>query len=66
MELVFENPLAGDNIGTRRPGNERPSVIVKEGMMLVGHGMTPIGILKGSPICFGIGEAEDTTVERFK
>lgn len=52
VEFVFENPLADENISARRMGNKRSSVIFKEGVIVVNHGLTPVGILKGSLVCF--------------
>jgi hypothetical protein len=47
-ELVHEDPLAGDNVGALRSGNQLPGPIVDEGPIFVLHSHTPVGIGKRS------------------
>jgi hypothetical protein len=42
--LMLEDPLLGDDVGTRRVRNKLPSAVVKEGLELISHGGSPIGI----------------------
>ena len=41
MKFVSKNPLAGDDIGTRWFGNERPGVVLKKSIEFVTHGRVP-------------------------
>lgn len=50
VELVFEQPLASDNVRTRRPGYEAPSAVVDQCLVLVRHRSTPIWIGQGTAI----------------
>jgi hypothetical protein len=43
-ELVREDPLAGDNVGALRPVNKLPGPIAHQGLVLILHCRTPIGI----------------------
>jgi hypothetical protein len=43
-ELVHEDPLAGDGVGSLRPGNKLPGPIAHQGPILILHSCTPIGI----------------------
>jgi hypothetical protein len=47
-ELVCENPLAGDNVGALRSGNQLPGPIADQGSVLFLHSRTPTGIGKRS------------------
>jgi hypothetical protein len=47
-ELVREYPLAGDNVGALRLGNQLPGPITDHGSILFLHSRTPIGIGKRS------------------
>jgi hypothetical protein len=47
-ELVREDPLAGDNVGALRPGNQFPRPIADQGVILFLHTRTPMGIGKRS------------------
>jgi hypothetical protein len=47
-ELVRENPLADDNVGTLRSGNQLPGPIADQGSILFLHSHTPMGIGKRS------------------
>ena len=51
VELVFENPLAGDDVGVGRTRNKSPSVVGGEGLELILHRLTPQGIIESSTIC---------------
>jgi hypothetical protein len=42
--LMLEDPLPGDDVGSRRAWNKPPSTVVEEGLELVSHGGSPIGI----------------------
>jgi len=42
--LVLEDPLAGDDVGTRRSRNKTPGAIVHERLVFFGHGRAPIRI----------------------
>jgi hypothetical protein len=42
--LMLEDPLPGDDVGTRRAWNKPPSTIVEEGLELISHDDSPIGI----------------------
>jgi hypothetical protein len=35
LELMFENPLAGDDISPRRPRNQVPRVVGQQGLVLL-------------------------------
>ena len=48
--LMLENPLAGDNVGTRRPWYESPSAIVNKCLVFIHHCGPPIWISKGAAI----------------
>jgi hypothetical protein len=45
-ELVCENPLAGDNVGALRSGNQLPGPIADQGAILFLHSRTSIRIDK--------------------
>jgi hypothetical protein len=47
-ELVCEDPLAGDNIGALRSGNQLSGPIADQGSILFLHSRTPMGIGKRS------------------
>jgi hypothetical protein len=49
LELVFEDPLTGDNIGTAGSQNQVPSVIGHEGGILFLHSRPPMRIDEGGP-----------------
>ena len=48
VELVLEDPFAGDNIGAWRARDEAPGVVVHESFVLVFHRSAPIGICEGT------------------
>jgi hypothetical protein len=48
MEIVCEDPLAGDNVGALRSGNQLPGLIADQGLVFVLHSHTPMGIGKRS------------------
>jgi hypothetical protein len=47
-ELVREDPLAGDNVGVLRSGNQLPGPIADQGVLLFLHSRMPMGIDKCS------------------
>jgi hypothetical protein len=47
-ELVCEDPLAGDNVGALRSGNQLPGPIDDQGSVLFFHSREPMGIDKRS------------------
>jgi hypothetical protein len=47
-ELVREDPLAGDNVGALRSGNQLLGLIADQGSVLFLHSRTPMGIGKRS------------------
>jgi hypothetical protein len=47
-ELVREDPLACDNVGVLRSGNQLPHPIADQGSVLFLHSHTPMGIGKRS------------------
>jgi hypothetical protein len=47
-ELVREDPLAGDNVGALRSGNQLSGPIADQGSILFLHSRTPMGIGKRS------------------
>jgi hypothetical protein len=47
-ELVREDPLAGDNIGALRSGNQLSGPIANQGSVLFFHSRMPMGIGKRS------------------
>jgi hypothetical protein len=47
-KLVREDPLAGDNVGALRSGNQLPGPIADRGSVFVLHSHTPMGIGKRS------------------
>jgi len=48
--LVLEDPLAGDDIGTRRARDKPPGAVVDERPVLVNHRSAPIGVGEGAAI----------------
>jgi len=48
--LVLEDPLAGDDIGTRRARYKPPGAVVDERPVLVNHRSAPIGVGEGAAI----------------
>jgi hypothetical protein len=44
MKLVLEDPLPRHNIGSRGARNELPGVVVDEGLVLIHHRSTPVGV----------------------
>jgi len=46
VELMPEDPLAGDHVGVGRMGNEAPGVVVDERLVLVSHSRAPLGVCK--------------------
>jgi hypothetical protein len=48
MKLVREDPLAGDNVGALRLGNQLLGPIADQGSVLFLHSRTPMGISKRS------------------
>jgi len=44
VELVLEQPLASDDVRTRRPRYEAPSAVVDQRLVLFRHRSAPIGI----------------------
>jgi hypothetical protein len=43
LELVLEDPLAGDDIGPKRPRNQVPHAVRQQGLILL-HSTTPVGV----------------------
>jgi hypothetical protein len=43
LELVLEDPLAGDDIGPRRPRNQVPRAVRQQGLVLL-YSATPVGV----------------------
>jgi hypothetical protein len=56
MELVCEDPLASDNVGALRPGNQLPGPIADQGVVLFLYSRTSMGIGKRSTSGGGIGD----------
>lgn len=50
VELVFEQPLVGDDIGTRRSRFQAPGAIGEESIVFHRHCSTPVGDGKGAAI----------------
>jgi hypothetical protein len=50
VKLVFEYPLALDDVGMRRAWNESPSVVGDEGLELVLHRTPPEGVVEGATV----------------
>ena len=48
LELVAEDPLAGDDVGVSRRRHEIPSVVAEESAVLRGHSIEPVRILESS------------------
>jgi len=48
MELVLEDPLAGDDVGARRARNKIPSLVRQQSVVLGFHSSPPIGIGEGA------------------
>jgi hypothetical protein len=44
MKLVPEDPLPRHDVGSRGPRNELPGVVVDEGLVLIHHRGTPVGV----------------------
>lgn len=53
MEFKLKYLFARDNISTWRMGNKRPSLVVKEGLMLICHVILLVGVGKSKAICGG-------------
>jgi hypothetical protein len=47
IELVLENPLAGDDVGTNEARDKIPGVVGDQGSKFFFHGTTPIWIDEG-------------------
>jgi hypothetical protein len=47
-ELMRKDPLAGDNVGALRSGNQLPGPIADQGTVFVFHSHTPMGVDKRS------------------
>jgi hypothetical protein len=45
VELVLEDPLAEDDVGLARIGNETPCLVCNKSVELITHGHEPIWIL---------------------
>ena len=64
VELVFEQPLASDDVRTRWPRYKAPSAVVDQRLVLLCHRSAPIRICEGAAIVCrggrgdGGGEAE--------
>ena len=50
VELVLEDPLAGNDVCTRWTRDEPPRAIVDQSLELFGHGCTPVGVGKGRAV----------------
>ena len=50
VEFMLINPLACHNIGARGLGDDPPSVVVDEGLVLIRHGSTPLGVGESTPV----------------
>jgi hypothetical protein len=48
VELVFEDPLAHDNVGMSWARNQLPSLVLEKGSMFFLHSSSPIEIGKGA------------------
>jgi hypothetical protein len=46
-KLIREDPLAGDNVGALRSGNQLPGPIADQGSILFLHSRTPMGLEDG-------------------
>jgi hypothetical protein len=44
LELVLEDLLVGDNIGPRRPRNQVPRDVRQQGLVLLLHSVTSVGV----------------------
>jgi hypothetical protein len=44
LEPVLEDPLASDDIGPRRQRNQVPHAVRHQGLILLLHSMTPVGV----------------------
>jgi hypothetical protein len=44
LGLVLEYPLVGDQIGPRRPRNQVPRAVRQQGLVLLLHNTTPVGV----------------------
>lgn len=53
VEFMFEYPLVGDNVHAKRAMDQGPSLVMFEGVKLIGHSLFPIGITKSSPAVRG-------------
>lgn len=50
LELVFENPLASDNVGMIRLRKKIPCVVAKKSSILYFHCLAPVGVSKGGQV----------------
>ena len=55
VELVPEDPLASDDVGAERPGDETPRVVVDESLVLLSHSRAPLRVGKGPSVVTGNG-----------
>jgi hypothetical protein len=44
LELVLEDPLAGDDISPRRSRNQAPRAVRQQGLVLLLNSVTPVGV----------------------
>ena len=50
VEFMLINPLASHNVRARWSRDETPGVVVDEGLVLIRHGSTPLGVGESAPI----------------
>lgn len=51
--FVVIDPFAGNNVGTRRGGDQIPCVVCREGRELLYHSCTPVWIAESSSVRSG-------------
>jgi len=67
VEFVLINPLASHNIRAGWSRDEMPCVVVDEGLELVHHGSTPLGVGKCTPVVsryWGNGSGDECDLSR--
>jgi hypothetical protein len=65
VELMPEDPFAGDHVGTGWTGNEAPGVGFDKRLVLFSHSLTPLGVCKAPPVVTrnrrGSGDGDDVS-----
>jgi len=63
IELVLENPLASDEVGSRGVRHKIPGVVLQQGIMFFHHSSSPIGIGRSTTIGLRDGVKRSSVVQ---